>query len=87
MSDEAPVTPPEQDEPVVADVPTYVDHAIRWGMVLLGIVTASLGALYPATDAMPSWARGLMVVGGIVVSTFKGLGFNAIPMAKRAVGK
>jgi hypothetical protein len=89
MADEIPVTPPQdsKQENDALEVPTKVDHAIRWGLVVLGIVLASLGALYPEESAMPSWVRPVLVIGGIVVSTFKGFGFNAIPMVKKAIGK
>jgi len=90
MADETPVTPPEpqkEDETDSLGLPTKVDHAIRWSMVLLGIVLASLGSLYPTTEGMPDWVRIILVVGGIIMTTFKGLGFNVISVAKKVVGK
>jgi len=98
MADETPVTPPTPEPPKVEEdtdtlgLPTKVDHAIRWGMVVLGIVLASLGSLYPDPTAgqgtpYPQWVRSILIIGGIVMTTFKGLGFNVTDVAKKVVGK
>lgn len=87
MADETPIVPQDPQDTDALGLPTKVDQAIRWGMVVLGIVLASLGSLYPTTEGMPNWVRVILVVGGIIMTTFKGLGFNVIAVAKSLVGK
>jgi hypothetical protein len=87
MADETPVTPPDPQDTDALGLPTKVDKVIRWGMIVLGIVLASLGSLYPTAEGMPDWVRIILVVGGFTMTTFKGLGFNVIAVAKNIVGK
>lgn len=87
MADETPIVPQDPQDTDALGLPSKVDQAIRWGMVILGIVLASIGSLYPTMEGMPDWVRVLLVVGGIVMTTIKGLGFNVISVAKGLVGK
>lgn len=75
----APVPTPEVKDEDILNLPTKMDHAIRWGMVVVGIILASLGSLYPTDAGMPQWVRAIMVVGGTLMTTFKALGFNVLP--------
>jgi len=87
MADETPIVSQDPQDTDPLGLPSKVDRAIRWGMVILGIVLASIGSLYPEMEGMPEWVRVLLVVGGIVMSTFKGFGFNVISVAKNLIGK
>jgi hypothetical protein len=78
-----PAPKPEVKDDDILNLPTKMDHAVRWGMVLVGIVLASLGSLYPNDAGMPQWVRVVMVVGGTVMTTFKALGFNVLSIIKK----
>jgi hypothetical protein len=54
------------------DIDLIQNYIIHWILIVAGIATAAVGALWPSGTEMPQWAKTVMIIAGVLVAAFQG---------------